>query len=170
MSGVADRTCKTLNQRCCFHHGITAPSALCFLLKFVKKSTFLFVIQYFTYSTTLHGCKIWTIKQTGYKKSKREQRYIHGTYSGIYFITSQKNKSTLKELDTDPFEGKYWSNIKNSQNNEEINPYPANVENMVSSSKWRMGFNSAFKGLKVSDIQNNFFLSTSHKTQSCITR
>ena len=31
-----------------------------------------------------------------------------------------------------------------------INPYPANVENKVSSytSKWRMGFNSAFKGLK----------------------
>jgi hypothetical protein len=25
-----------------------------------------------------------------------------------------------------------------------LNPYPANVENMVSSSKWRMGFNSAF--------------------------
>ena len=33
----------------------------------------------------------------------------------------------------------------------EFNPYPANVDNMVSStnaSKWRMGFNSAFKGLK----------------------
>ena len=33
-----------------------------------------------------------------------------------------------------------------------INPYPANVENMVSSynaSRWQMGFNSAFKGLKV---------------------
>ena len=31
-----------------------------------------------------------------------------------------------------------------------INPYPANVENMVAptnASKWRMGFNSAFKGL-----------------------
>jgi hypothetical protein len=31
-----------------------------------------------------------------------------------------------------------------------INPYPANVENKVSSynaSKWQMGFNSAFKGL-----------------------
>ena len=32
-----------------------------------------------------------------------------------------------------------------------INPYPANVDNMVSSyqcsSKWRMGFNSVFKGL-----------------------
>ena len=32
----------------------------------------------------------------------------------------------------------------------EINPYPANVDNMANSyqsSKWRMGFNSAFKGL-----------------------
>ena len=32
-----------------------------------------------------------------------------------------------------------------------INPYPANMENMVAptnASKWRMGFNSAFKGLK----------------------
>ena len=30
-----------------------------------------------------------------------------------------------------------------------FNPYPANVDNMASSyaSKWRMGFNSAFKGL-----------------------
>jgi hypothetical protein len=30
-----------------------------------------------------------------------------------------------------------------------FNPYPANVENRVSSyaSKWQMGFNSAFKGL-----------------------
>ena len=27
----------------------------------------------------------------------------------------------------------------------EVNPYPANVENMVR--KWQMGFNSAFKGL-----------------------
>ena len=34
-----------------------------------------------------------------------------------------------------------------------LNPYPANVENMVSSNndrKWQMGFNSAFKGLKES--------------------
>jgi hypothetical protein len=34
--------------------------------------------------------------------------------------------------------------------NKTINPYPANVENMVAptnASKWRMGFNSAFKGL-----------------------
>ena len=33
-----------------------------------------------------------------------------------------------------------------------INPYPANVGNMVAptnSSKWRMGFNSAFKGLRM---------------------
>jgi hypothetical protein len=32
-----------------------------------------------------------------------------------------------------------------------FNPYPANVDKMValtSASKWRMGFNSAFKGLK----------------------
>jgi hypothetical protein len=32
----------------------------------------------------------------------------------------------------------------------EFNPYPANVENMMTSnnaSKWQMGFNSAFKGL-----------------------
>ena len=30
-----------------------------------------------------------------------------------------------------------------------FNPYPANVDNMASSyaSKWRMGLNSAFKGL-----------------------
>jgi hypothetical protein len=31
-----------------------------------------------------------------------------------------------------------------------VNPYPANVENMVSpnnASKWHMGFNSVFKGL-----------------------
>ena len=31
-----------------------------------------------------------------------------------------------------------------------INPYPANVENIVSSnvaSRWQMGFNSVFKGL-----------------------
>jgi hypothetical protein len=37
-----------------------------------------------------------------------------------------------------------------------INPYPTNVENMVSSyaSKWQMGFNSAFKRLipQVSDL------------------
>jgi len=35
--------------------------------------------------------------------------------------------------------------------NSEFNPYPANVENMVSSnnaSRWQIGFNSAFKGLK----------------------
>ena len=34
-----------------------------------------------------------------------------------------------------------------------FNPYPANVENMVAPnniSKWQMGFNSAFKVLKVS--------------------
>jgi len=33
-----------------------------------------------------------------------------------------------------------------------FNPYPANVENMVSSknaSKWQMGFNSAFKRVKI---------------------
>jgi hypothetical protein len=30
-----------------------------------------------------------------------------------------------------------------------VNPYPANVEKMVSS-KQQMGFNSAFKGLKIS--------------------
>jgi hypothetical protein len=33
----------------------------------------------------------------------------------------------------------------------QLNLYPANVENMVSSnndSKWQMGFNSAFKGLR----------------------
>jgi len=33
-----------------------------------------------------------------------------------------------------------------------FNPYPANVENMVSSynaSRWQMGFNVAFKGLKL---------------------
>ena len=32
----------------------------------------------------------------------------------------------------------------------DVNPYPANMENMVSfnnASKWQMGFNSAFKGL-----------------------
>ena len=32
-----------------------------------------------------------------------------------------------------------------------FNPYPANVENMVGSnnaSKWQMGFNCTFKGLK----------------------
>ena len=31
-----------------------------------------------------------------------------------------------------------------------FNPYPANVDNMAAptnASKWRMGFNSAFKGL-----------------------
>jgi hypothetical protein len=35
--------------------------------------------------------------------------------------------------------------------NSAFNPYPANVENMVSSknaSRWQMGFNSAFKVLK----------------------
>jgi len=37
-----------------------------------------------------------------------------------------------------------------AQHVSDINPYPANVENMASSynaSKWQMGFNSAFKGL-----------------------
>jgi hypothetical protein len=31
----------------------------------------------------------------------------------------------------------------------EIKPYPANVENRVSSSRWQMGFNLAFKGLSI---------------------
>jgi hypothetical protein len=48
-----------------------------------------------------------------------------------------------------------WYNILYTdklRNKEELKPYPANMENMVSSyqsnaSKWQMGFNSAFKGL-----------------------
>ena len=47
--------------------------------------------------------------------------------------------------------GPYW----NTSLRFSINPYPANLDNMVGSyqrRKWRMGFNSAFKGLK------NFFL------------
>jgi hypothetical protein len=37
----------------------------------------------------------------------------------------------------------------------QINPYPTNVDNMVartSASKWRMGFNSAFKGLNTARL------------------
>ena len=38
------------------------------------------------------------------------------------------------------------------RHNEELNSYPANVDNMVAptnASKWRMGFNSAFTGLMI---------------------
>jgi hypothetical protein len=45
-----------------------------------------------------------------------------------------------------------------------LNPYPVNVENMVSSnnaSKWQMGFNLAFKGLntKISSCKDSVYQS-----------
>ena len=38
-----------------------------------------------------------------------------------------------------------------------INPYPANVDNMrvpTNASKWRMGINSAFKGLIIQSVRH----------------
>jgi len=38
---------------------------------------------------------------------------------------------------------------------QDFNPYPANVENMVTpnnASEWQMGFNAAFKGLSSSSL------------------
>jgi hypothetical protein len=98
-----------------------------------QECTFPTVMQYFTYCTILHGCKIWTIKQMRYKKSKDGRGKFMGRTVGYTLLLHRKNKSTLKN----PVEGKRCSDIKNSL--------------------------KIVKKLKVLDFQNNFFLSTSHK-------
>jgi hypothetical protein len=97
-SGVANHILQTTNPALLFQSRQNCPSALYFLLQFVNKSTFPFVIKYFTYSTTLHGCKIWTIKQMRYKKSKESRNKFMIRTAGCTLLHHRKNKSTLKQL------------------------------------------------------------------------
>ena len=72
-----------------------------------------------------------------YKKSKDGRDKFMGRTAGYTLLHHRKNKSTLKELDTDPIEGKHCSDIENCL--------------------------KIVKKLRVLDFQNNFFLSTSQK-------
>jgi hypothetical protein len=70
-----------------------------------------------------YGCETWVLKENINTKLRVFERKV---LRKIYGPTKEKD-------------GTWW-----------INPYLANVENMVNpnnSSKWKMGFNSAFKGL-----------------------
>ena len=90
-SGIPDHTLQTTDPVLLFSSRYNCPICPVFPVTVREQEcTFPTVIQYFTYSTILHGCKIWTIKQMRYKKSKDGRDIFMGRTAGYTLLHHRK--------------------------------------------------------------------------------